>query len=127
MTPKQTIESVYEAFSRGDVAAILAHVAPKASWRQSPLLPWAAHYVGPEGAGQFFTKLNETAETLSFRPDEIFENGNDVFSFGTWTGKSRKTGKTVTTHWMFRWHVENGKITRYEGMQDTAAVVAAFS
>ncbi len=127
MSAKQVVESLYAAFNRGDIAAILSRVATDATWRQSPLIPWGGDYRGPEGAGQFFSKLNDAAETLAFHPQEIFENGNDVFSFGVWEGKSRKTGKTVRTNWMFRWRVENDKVTRYEGYQDSAAIVAAFT
>ena len=127
MSPKQTIETIFAAFNRGDVATILSHVAPAASWKQSPLVPWGGDYVGPEGAGKFFSKLNDTAETLCFSADENYEIGPHVFSCGVWEGKSRKTGKTVKTSWVFRWRVENGKVTAYEGFQDTAAIVAAFN
>ena len=35
MTPKQTIQSIYEAFDRGDVPYILSQVAPAADWHQA--------------------------------------------------------------------------------------------
>src|SRR5262245_974494 len=70
MTPIQTIESLYAAFTRGDIPFILAQVAPGATWRQSKTLPWGGDYTGPEGAAEFFSKLAAEMETTDFRAHE---------------------------------------------------------
>ena len=50
MTPKQTIESVYDAFNRGDIPHIVGLVAPDAVWRQSKMVPWGgSSFVAEEG------------------------------------------------------------------------------
>lgn len=90
------------------------------------MLPWGGDYVGPEGAAEFFTKLNAAAETTGFIPRESVEVGNEVFSFGTYSCTVRSTGKPATMDWMFRWHVENGKITKYESYVDSAVITAAM-
>ena len=126
MTPRETIEAVYASFLTGDIPAILAKVAPNASWRQPKTLPWGGDYVGPEGAGQFFAKLNEAMETIRFEVQENIAAGEEVFSFGVYTGKGRKTGKTATGEFAFRWRVKDGKITSYVGYNDTAALAAAL-
>jgi ketosteroid isomerase-like protein len=120
------ISSVYDAFRRGDIPAILNQVAPGAVWRQSASLPWGGDYQGAEGAAEFFRKLNETMETVAFDVRENVAVGNEVFSFGVYSGKSRKTGKTGTAEWMFRWRVEGGKIVSYESYTDSAALLAAL-
>ena len=112
MTPKQTIESVYAAFNRGDIPLIVGLVAPNAVWRQSKMLPWGGNYHGPSGAAEFFTKLDAAAQTTGFAPRESVEAGNEVYSFGTYDCTIRATGKPATMGWMFRWRVENGKIGR---------------
>lgn len=57
MTPRQIVESIYDAFNRGDIPHILNQVSPAAKWRQSPMLPWGGEYTGPDGAAEFFTRL----------------------------------------------------------------------
>src|SRR5436305_1004366 len=125
ITPAQVISSVYDAFKRGDIDHILQQVAPDAIWRQSNILPWGGDFRGPQGAGEFFQKLDATMETVSFDVRENIEHGDEVFSFGSYAGRSRKTGRTGTAEWMFRWRVQDGKITAYESYTDSAALLAA--
>ena len=127
MTPKETVESVYEAFSRGDIPHIVGLVAPNAVWRQSKMVPWGGDYQGPSGATEFFTKLGAAAETTGFAPRESVEHGNEVYSFGNYSCTIRSTGKPATMEWMFRWRVENGQITLYDAYVDSGVIMAAMS
>jgi ketosteroid isomerase-like protein len=126
ITPTEVISSVYDAFKRGDIAYILQQVAPDAIWRQSKMLPWGGDYRGPQGAAEFFQKLDATMETVGFEVHENVEHGDEVFSFGSYTGRSRKSGRTGTAEWMFRWRVGGGKITSYESYTDSAALLAVI-
>ena len=126
MTPKQTIESLYEAFGRGDIPFIVNHFAPGAPFRQPASTPWGGSYTGPEGAALFFQRLNEGVETTGFTVEESVEAGNLVFSTGVHDAIVRKTGKPVSVRWMFRWTVEHGKVTSYEGLYDAAPIVDAM-
>src|SRR5262245_5841575 len=103
MTPIQLIESVYDAFNRGDIPYILSQISPTAIWRQSKMLPWGGDYTGSAGAGEFFRKLDAEMETVAFRAKENIEMGDQVFSFGYYEGRSRKTGQNGGAEWMFRW------------------------
>jgi ketosteroid isomerase-like protein len=125
-TPTQVITSVYDAFKRGDIPHILDLIAPQAPWQQSKTLPWGGDYVGPQGAGEFFHKLDASMETVSFEPVENIEVGDEVLSFGTYTGRSRATGRTGSAGWMFRWKVRNGKIVSWTSYIDTAALLSAM-
>src|SRR5262249_62429822 len=119
MTPIQTIESVYESFRQSDIPAILSKISPAAPWRQSKMLPWGGDYTGPEGAAEFFRKLDAEMETVAFEAKENVAVGQEVFSFGIYDGRSRMTGRsTGEVKWMFRWRVENGMITSWESYID---------
>src|SRR5215813_14735793 len=107
-TPSQVISAVYDAFIKGDIPQILSRIAPDATWQQSKSLPWGGDYRGLQGVGEFFQKLDSNMETVSFEPRENVEHGDEVFSFGTYAGRSRKTGRTGTAEWMFRWRVQAG-------------------
>jgi uncharacterized protein len=126
MTPRQTVESIFAAFSRGDIPFILGRVAPDCVWRQSKRLPYGGEHRGPEGVAQFFTRLNEATETTLFEVDEIFEQGENVFAFGRHGGKGRKTGKIALTEWSFRWKIRDGKVVLYVGYTDSAEIAAAL-
>jgi len=106
---------------------IVSLVAPTATWRQSKAIPWGGDYVGPAGAMEFFTRLNEGAETTAFTPKEIIECGSDVFTFGNYGCTVRATGKPASMDWMFRWRVENGRITMFDSYVDSAAIVLAMN
>ncbi len=125
-THSQLISSLYDAFKRGDIPYILNLIAPDATWRQSKMLPWGGDYKGPQGAGEFFQKLDAAMETVSFEVRENIERGEEVFSFGSYAGRSRKTGRIGNAEWMFRWRVQGGKIISWESYIDTAAILAAL-
>ena len=127
MTPKQTIESVYDAFTRGDIPHIVGLVAPNAVWRQSKEVPWGGQYSGPNGAAEFFTKLDAAAQTTGFSARESVENGNEVYSFGTYSCTMKSSGKPATMDWMFRWRVENGQITLFDSYVDSAVITNAMN
>ena len=127
MTPIQTVDSVYEAFRRGDVPYILSLVAPNAQWHASKGLPWGGEYVGPAGAAEFFTRLSAAAQTTGFAVRESFEVGLDVFSFGTYRCMILSTGKPAAMEWMFRWRVESGMVTNFYSYIDSAAVLASLT
>lgn len=126
MTPKDTIDSLYAAFGRGDIPFIVRHIAAGAPFRQPASSPWGGDYSGPQGAAEFFARLNDGAETTAFVVDESIETGDQVFSFGTPTATMRKTGRSVTVRWMFRWRVSAGTVTFYEAYYDAAPIVAAL-
>ena len=124
MTPRDTIESIYEAFGRGDIPFILGQLAPDAVWRQ-PGVPWGGDYRGPGGAGEFFTKLNDTVETTGLEVEENIEAGDQVVSLGHYSSRNRTTGKTSRARFIFRWQVTDGKVSLYDSVVDSASVVAA--
>jgi ketosteroid isomerase-like protein len=65
-------------------------------------------------------------ETVAFEPKESIESGDEVFSFGSYSGRSRKTGRTGTAEWMFRWSVRDGKVASWNSYIDTAALLEAI-
>ncbi len=125
-TATDVVVSVFDAFKRGDIASIVGLVAPNATWQQAKTVPWGGDYCGPEGAAEFFRKLDATMETVAFEARENVEHGDEVFSFGTYTGRGRATGRTGSAEWMFRWRVRDGKIVSWQSYIDTAALTAAL-
>lgn len=65
-------------------------------------------------------------ETVAFNARENIEIGQEVFSFGYYEGRSRKTGRNGGGEWMFRWRFEGGKVILCDSYVDTAAMLAAL-
>ena len=126
----QTIKSVYEAFGRGDVEAILASVTDDVDWAtdtSSDGAPWYGVRHGKDGAGAFFADFGKTMEVDDFTPLTFAANDEDVLSVVRFTARSRDTGKAASMqlhHW-FRFR--DGKIAYYRGTEDTAITVATLS
>ena len=125
MTPKQTVETIYAAFQRGDIPAILSHLSANVFWRQPASVPWGGDYHGPAEVGAFFAKLNDTVETTDFYVEENIEAGDQVITYGYYGARNRSTGKDSRVRFVFRWQFQNGTISRYEAVLDSAPVVAA--
>ena len=127
----ETIKSVYAAFGRGDVAAILDAVTDDVSWGSettSTAAPWWGIRTGKEQVGSFFDALGKTMEVEEFTPLAFAATDDgDVLTVVRYTARSRETGKSATMeihHW-FRF--AGGKISRYRGTEDTIASAATLS
>lgn len=93
ITAAQVISSVYDAFKRGDVNYILQQVAPDAIWRQSRTLPWGGDYRGPQGAAEFFQKLDAAMETVSFEVQETSSMATKCFRSAPTLAKAAIPGR----------------------------------
>lgn len=128
MNPIELVQSLFAAFTRGDVEFILAHIAPDASWVcPGPGIPSAGAYAGPAGVAEFFQKLTTTEAVTRFEPREYLANGNTVVALGYEECTVPKTGKSAATNWAMRFHIEDGKVTHWESFFDTASYALAHS
>ena len=125
----KTVESVYEAFGRGDVAAILETVTDDVDWSTEAAgkgAPWYGGRNGKEALAQWFGEIGSTIDVEEFTPRAFGSNDTDVFTVVHFRARVRSTGKAVDMdlhHW-FRF--VDGKIAYYRGTEDTAATSAAF-
>jgi uncharacterized protein len=126
----QTVKNAYEAFGRGDVAAILDLVTDDVDWASEASTtdaPWWGVRKGKEQAGAFFEALGKTMEVEEFTPLAFAATDDgDVLTVVRYTARSRETGKAATMeihHW-FRF--TNGKISRYRGTEDTISTAATL-
>jgi ketosteroid isomerase-like protein len=127
----RTIQSVYEAFGRGDVAFIAGCVTDNVDWASdtsSDAAPWYGGHTGPQGVGDFFTAFGGAMDVEDFTPLTFAANDDgDVLTIVRFKTTSKKTGRTAAMqlhHW-FRF--ENDKIAYYRGTEDTAIMAAALA
>lgn len=125
----KTIAQVYEAFGRGDVAAILDMVTDDVDWAAeaaSLTAPWYGVRHGKDAVTQFFTDFGSAMEVDEFTPLTFAANETDVLTVVRCRTRSRRTGKSAAMdlHHLFRFR--DGKIAYYRGTEDTAQTEAAL-
>src|SRR6267154_6611677 len=79
----KTIMSVYEAFGRGDVAAILDAVTDDVDWAAettSTAAPWYGVRHGKDAVAAFFTAFGSAMEIEEFTPASLAANDTDVLT-----------------------------------------------
>jgi ketosteroid isomerase-like protein len=126
----KTIQMVYEAFGRGDVAAILANVTDDVDWASEAAgggAPWYGGRRGPEQVAAFFTEFGSTMEVEDFTPITFAANDTDVLAVVRFAAKVRATGRRTEMHLHHYFHFRDGKIAYYRGTEDTAQTEAALN
>ena len=118
-----TVQKIYEAFGRGDVAFILDQVADNVDWASEPAgtAPWHGVHKGKGELPKFFEALGANIEVTEFAPLTFASNDTDVLTvvrFGMKVPATGKQGGMDLHHW-FRFN-DAGKIERYRGTEDTA-------
>lgn len=125
----KTIAQVYEAFGRGDVAAIVDAVTDDVDWAAeatSSAAPWYGVRHGKDAVMEFFAAFGSTMEVEEFTPLSFAANDTEVLTVVRFRARSRATGKTsaMDLHHVFRFR--DGKIAYYRGTEDTAQTEAVL-
>jgi ketosteroid isomerase-like protein len=118
----KTIQAIYEAFGRGDVATILDALTDDVDWASesaSTEVAWWGVRTGKDATAEFFAQLAANEEVLEFTPLAMVGEGDDVLTVVRYRAKATKTGKTVDMEIHHHFHFTGGKISRYRGSEDT--------
>lgn len=130
MPCKETVLEIYTAFGRGDVPAILEHLAPDVEWEYgaSPTeVPWLQPRKGREGAAEFFASL-ENLEFHRFELRMILEEGTTVVALIDLEATVRETGLRVQElEEAHIWHFgDDGLVSRFRHRVDTLKHLRAW-
>ena len=126
----QTIQSIYEAFGRGDIEFILDQLTEDVDWASCPdsdVAPWHGIRRGRAEVPSFFKELGGALQITAFTPLSFTSNETDVMVVTHWAATAPATGKSAEMdihHW---WRFRDGKIYYYRGTEDTAATAAMLS
>jgi ketosteroid isomerase-like protein len=102
---EDTIRSMYDAFARADIPAILNALDDQIDWCSPENLPHGGHFVGREDVGRFFQGIGEHWESLTVDVDEILSKGDRVVVLTTARGRLRSgedTGYSAAHAWTLR-------------------------
>lgn len=92
----QSIQTIYEAFGRGDVATILGHLADDVAWDAdaSEGIPWLSPRRGRTNVPGFFESMGGI-EIRRFEPKTLLEGDHVVVAIIGLEFVVKATGKTV--------------------------------
>lgn len=127
-----TVVKIYEAFGRGDVPAILEHLADDVAWEswrdntaQKAGVPWMKKHTGREGVAEFFTvvggfKINDFQVLSLMAGDKQIAAEIEIdFVYPP-------TGAHVFEQEIHLWTFnDQGKVSRFRHYLDTAKHIAA--
>jgi ketosteroid isomerase-like protein len=117
------IRGIYEAFARGDIAAVLGAMSPDIEWNEAENFPYADGnpYRGPDAiVGGIFARLGGEWDGFAAVPDEFLDAGDTVVMLGRYQGIYKATGRAFDAQVAHIWRVEGGKAVRFQQLTDTA-------
>jgi uncharacterized protein len=122
-----TVLGIYDAFSRGDVEAILNQMDPQADLQfEAPsTIPWAGLWRGREGWAKFFQTVGENLDEIILTMEPVAAQGDNVVAAGRYQGRVKRTGNRIDSPLVHLWTIRNGMVVHCQEMTDTAAEVAA--
>ena len=114
------VKSVYGAFDRGDVPAVLGAFADDIEWFEAEGMPYGGLYHGPEAVAQnVFGPITEDVEGFAVTPEELIGSGATVAAVVRYTGTGKATGKALDVPVVHVWDIRDGKIARFRQFIDT--------
>ena len=124
----KTVEEIFGAFGRGDVAGVLALLADDVRWTVSgpAEVPHFGERRGHEQVREFFVSLGTNVEFERFETDEFVCQGEKVVVLGGERGRVRRTGRSFDNDWAMVFTLTGGKVSNFRAYENTAAVAEAF-
>ena len=121
----ETVQSIYDAFARGDLEAVMNECAADVVITQDPALPWGGRYVGRDGLAEFASKLVGTIES-KVDTEQLFEAGDHVVQQGRTKGTVRNNGAPFDIPECHVWTLRDGVVVKAEFYIDSPAMLAAL-
>ena len=122
------VQRSYEAFARGDMAAVLADMDDGIEWQQAQGLPHGGVYHGvDEVRANIFDPLDrDWWNEFTAAPHEFLDAGGEIVVLGRYRGVAKDTGNALDVPFVHVWTIDGGKVTRFRQFLDTAGWNAAL-
>jgi ketosteroid isomerase-like protein len=124
----QTVQSIYEAFGRGDVPAILERLDPNVVWDEdghSWGIPWYEPRRGRDEVEKFFGELADGLMIHRLDPKNILVGGDQVAVVMDLESEVKGTGHRLSDTEIHLWTFgADGMITRFAHVVDRHAHAA---
>jgi len=121
----RTVQAIYEAFGRGDVAVILDKLDDAVEWETSvpvPEVPWLQARRGKTNIVGFFESM-APLQITRFEPHTIFDGGDKVFVLIHFEALAWGKSDSFSNNghlWQFN---AAGKVVKYDHVTVTAQMI----
>lgn len=122
------VRSLYAAFARRDIPAILSVLSPDVEWTEpdNPFTPSGGTRRGHAGFLEWARIGNEAEDVLSLEPREFLAGENSVAVIGHTRCRVKRSGRTYDTDFVHVITFRQGEIVRFQELFDTWAAGEAF-
>jgi ketosteroid isomerase-like protein len=122
------IQSVYDAFKRGDLPFILARLTEDVEWTlEGPsIIPYAGKRKGIAQVKEFFEALAGTQTNMKLTMGPLVAQGDRVTGLGRFAATVVATGRSFDSPVGHFFTVRDGKISGFVDLVDTAAMAEAY-
>jgi ketosteroid isomerase-like protein len=118
------LKSLYGAFGKGDIPAVLGLMSPDIKWYEAesnPYRPSGEPWVGPEAVlNNLFMRMGAEWEGFTIHTRSFYGAGDSVIVEARYSGTYKPTGKSIDVQVCHVWDVKDGKVTRFQQYLDTA-------
>ena len=121
------VQEIYDAFSRGEIAAVLNFIDPDADldFEGPSAIPWAGSWHGREGWIAFFQTLGGNADEITLAMEPFAAQGDNVVMVGRYQARVKRTGQRIDSPLVHLWTIRNGMVVKCREFTNTAAEAAA--
>ena len=124
------VKSIYEAFGRGDVPAVLASMSPEVRWHEAegnPYMPSGEAWVGQDAlVKHLFTRIGAEWDGFTIHIKSVYGSGDHVIVEARYSGTYKPTGKSIDAQACHVWTVKDGKAAKFQQYTDTAQLQVAM-
>jgi uncharacterized protein len=108
---REIVQTAFEAFSRGDIDAVLDLCDPDVVVRDPERT--GTTFRGPDGLRQFFEEWLENWEEYRSEPAELTESGDEILVHAIQTGKGKLSGIEIEQDLFVVLRLRDGKFVEY--------------
>jgi ketosteroid isomerase-like protein len=119
------VRTAYEAFARGDIAAVLELIHDDCDWGVDANANIAAYYGVRHGKSEivsFFQELGSTFEVERFEPIAMAGDRDVVLAVVSYSIRSTATGKSASMNIYHHFRLVDGMLAYFRGSEDTELV-----
>ncbi len=122
-TNVDVVRRMYSAFARGDVASVLAALAPEIVWIEAEGFPGGGTYTTPDAVlHNVFMRLVAEWDAFGAAPLDYICDGQTVVVVGDYSGTCKATGKPFKAPFAHVWKLHGKVVVGFQQFTDTAVV-----
>jgi ketosteroid isomerase-like protein len=121
----ETVRQGYEAFNRGDLDWLVAHLDPEIVWEEAPEVPGSRSYRGLREVRGYLQSFAQQWEEIRFEPERILDAGEQVMALVQMVARGSASGAEVDARLAHLYEMREGRGIRVRTFFDRAKALAA--